>query len=94
MDKNKIEHIAKLARLQVSDSEAEHYAGELTKVFGYIDELKMVNTDDVTLTTSLSGLANQLRNDKIEACPKDERERSLAQTDRDEQGRVKVKKIL
>jgi aspartyl-tRNA(Asn)/glutamyl-tRNA(Gln) amidotransferase subunit C len=94
LDTEKIQHIASLARLKVSDQEAEHYAQELSKVFGYIDELKMVDVKDIEATTNISGLANNLRDDKIKPWSESEREAALKQASRDELGRVKVKKIM
>ncbi len=94
LDTEKIQHIASLARLKVSDQEAEHYAQELSKVFGYIDELKMVDVKDIEATTNISGLANNLRDDKIKPWSESEREVALKQASRDELGRVKVKKIM
>mgnify|MGYP000855255052 FL=1 len=94
LDTEKIQHIASLARLKVSDQEAEHYAQELSKVFGYIDELKMVDVKDIEATTNISGLANNLRDDKINQWSVTERETALKQAERDELGRVKVKKIM
>jgi aspartyl-tRNA(Asn)/glutamyl-tRNA(Gln) amidotransferase subunit C len=94
LDTEKIQHIASLARLKVSEQEAEHYAQELSKVFGYIDELKMVDVKDIEATTNISGLANNLRDDKINQWSVTEREAALKQAERDELGRVKVKKIM
>ena len=94
LDTEKIQHIASLARLKVSDQEAEHYAQELSKVCGYIDELKMVDVKDIEATTNISGLANNLRDDKIKPWSESEREVALKQASRDELGRVKVKKIM
>lgn len=94
LDSHKIHHLAQLARLKISDTEAEHYATELSKVFGYLEELKTVNTVDLPATDHLSGLANQLRDDKIQVWPIDERELALKSIAKDGQGRVKVKKIM
>jgi aspartyl-tRNA(Asn)/glutamyl-tRNA(Gln) amidotransferase subunit C len=94
LDSHKIHHLAQLARLKVSDTEAEHYATELTKVFGYLEELKTVNTADLQATDHLSGLANQLRDDKIQAWPQADSELLLQSVAKDSQGRVKVKKIM
>ena len=94
LDTEKIQHIASLARLKVSDQEAEHYAQELSKVFGYIKKIKMVDVKDIEATTNISGLANNLRDDKIKPWSESEREVALKQASRDELGRVKVKKIM
>ncbi|UPA22729.1 Asp-tRNA(Asn)/Glu-tRNA(Gln) amidotransferase subunit GatC [Candidatus Peribacteria bacterium] len=60
-----VRHIAKLARLQLTDSEAERYTGELTKIIGYIDLLSEVDTTGVEPTEQVTGLTNSLRPDTI-----------------------------
>jgi len=94
LDQEKIQHIASLAKLKISDDEAAHYAPELDKVMGYIDELKNVDIKNVEPTAQITGLANALRGDKIVSWPEEERKAALKQADRDEVGRVKVKKIM
>ncbi len=60
-----VRHIAKLARLQLQDNEVERYAGELSKIFGYIDLLSEVDTKGVAPTEQVTGLTNSLRPDII-----------------------------
>ncbi|KYG60776.1 glutamyl-tRNA amidotransferase [Bdellovibrio bacteriovorus] len=44
IDKKTIEHIAKLARLQVSDEEAQEYSTQLAKALGHFEQISKVNT--------------------------------------------------
>lgn len=62
---DQVRHIAKLARLQLTDSETERYTGELTKIIGYIDLLSEVDTTGVEPTEQVTGLVNSLRPDTI-----------------------------
>ena len=47
LDKKEMFHIAKLARLTISEAEAEEYAGQLSKAIGYFEQISKVNTDGV-----------------------------------------------
>ena len=47
MDLNTIKKIAYLSRLELSAQEAELYAGHLTQILNYVDQLKEVDTQDV-----------------------------------------------
>ncbi len=47
IDQKTIEHIAKLARLYVSDQEAKAYSQQLSKVLDYFEQISKVKTDGV-----------------------------------------------
>jgi len=61
-----VRHIAKLARLEISDDEVEKYAKELSAILDYVEKLKEVKTDGVEPTAQVTGQANVLREDAIE----------------------------
>jgi len=60
-----VRHIAKLARLTLSDEEVEKYAKELTSILAYIDTLQEVDTEGVEPTAQVTGLTNSFREDSI-----------------------------
>ncbi|MBM3227320.1 Asp-tRNA(Asn)/Glu-tRNA(Gln) amidotransferase subunit GatC [Candidatus Peribacteria bacterium] len=60
-----VRHIAKLARLEISDDEIETYAKNLTAILGYIDQLQEVDTSGVEPTAQVTGAANMLRSDAL-----------------------------
>ena len=60
-----VRHIAKLARLEISNSEVEIYAKNLTAILGYIDQLQEVDTSGVEPTAQVTGTVNMLRADEI-----------------------------
>ncbi|MBI3331331.1 Asp-tRNA(Asn)/Glu-tRNA(Gln) amidotransferase subunit GatC [Candidatus Peregrinibacteria bacterium] len=60
-----VRHIAKLARLRLSDSEVDTFATELTAILGYIDQLSTVDTKGVEATENVTGQANSFREDEI-----------------------------
>jgi aspartyl-tRNA(Asn)/glutamyl-tRNA(Gln) amidotransferase subunit C len=65
MEKSEVEKIAHLARLAVSDSEIEHYAGELTKILSLVEQMNSVDTDDVTPLAHPLNMTQRLREDSI-----------------------------
>lgn len=65
LDAEKIKHIAMLARLGLSDSEAEAYVEQMNAVLGYMDILKEISTDKVEMTLQVNGLRNAMRADDV-----------------------------
>jgi len=47
IDKKTIEHIAKLARLYVTDAEAQEFSGQLSKALSYFEQISKVDTAGV-----------------------------------------------
>lgn len=47
IDKKTIEHIAKLARLQLSSSEAEEYSMQLAKALSHFEQISKINTEGI-----------------------------------------------
>ena len=64
-----VRHIAKLARLTLSEQEEGKYAVELTKILSYIDLLSEVDTTNVEATAQVTGQTNSLRDDVIYPSP-------------------------
>jgi len=47
IDKKTIEHIAKLARLQISDAEAQEYSTQLGKALQHFEQISKVDTQGI-----------------------------------------------
>ena len=47
IDKKTVEHIAKLARLKLSDAEAQEYSATLTQVLGHFEQISNIDTKEV-----------------------------------------------
>jgi aspartyl-tRNA(Asn)/glutamyl-tRNA(Gln) amidotransferase subunit C len=62
-----VRHIAKLARLELSDAEVAKFTTELTSILQYVDMLTEVDTKGVEATEQVTGQANSLREDVIRA---------------------------
>lgn len=94
LKKEDIQHIAKLARLELTDKEIEKYGGQLSAVLGYIEQLGEVDTENIIPTAQVTGLENVLRIDNVVDWNKDEREDALSLAPELEDGQIKVKRVL
>jgi aspartyl-tRNA(Asn)/glutamyl-tRNA(Gln) amidotransferase subunit C len=65
LDPSAVRHIAKLARLRLTDAEVTMLAPQLTSILQYVDKLSQVNTDNVQPTAQVGGLHNRFREDVI-----------------------------
>lgn len=63
IDKEKIKHLANLARLDIKDNEIEKYAKEINDIFGIIDSLKQIDTEKIT--DHILPVTNRFREDKV-----------------------------
>lgn len=59
VDTSTVRHIARLARIAVSDAEAEALAPELSNILGWIEQLQEVDVGGVAPMTAV--IPNQLR---------------------------------
>jgi len=60
-----VRHIAKLARIAMSDEEIERLAPELNNILGWIEQLGEVNTDGVEPLTAVIDQKLRLRDDVV-----------------------------
>lgn len=73
LSKDDVKHIAKLARLKLSDDEIGKFSGQLSDILKYVEQLEEVDTDGVEETSQVTGLQNVTQSDDIEKkCSGDE----------------------
>jgi len=94
LSKQQIEHIAKLARLDLTDDELNKYGGELSRILNYIDQLKEVDTEGVEPTAQVTGMENIFREDEVKYWDKEEIKAALKDAPELEDNQVKVRRIL
>lgn len=58
-----VQHVAKLARLNMTKKEEEKFVKELSLILGYVDKLKEVNVDKVQPTSHPFEIENVMRED-------------------------------
>ncbi|MBT5470128.1 MAG: Asp-tRNA(Asn)/Glu-tRNA(Gln) amidotransferase subunit GatC [Nitrospina sp.] len=58
-----IEHVAKLARLKLTDAEKEKFSNQMGTIIEYIEKLSELDTKNVEPTAHVLGLNNVFRED-------------------------------
>ncbi|MCP8617859.1 Asp-tRNA(Asn)/Glu-tRNA(Gln) amidotransferase subunit GatC [Salirhabdus salicampi] len=64
ISKDQVKHVAKLARLAITEEEAEMFTDQLSSIIDFAEELNELNTDDVKPTTHVLDLKNVMRKDE------------------------------
>ena len=59
-----VRKVAKLARLELNESEINQHAGQLEKILDYINQLEKINTENIPCTTRAIEVKNVLRKDE------------------------------
>lgn len=65
VDLTTVKRVAHLARIAVSEEQAEKMTGELNVILGFVQSLDSVNVDGVEPMTSVIPTAMRLREDKV-----------------------------
>lgn len=60
-----VEHVAKLARLELSMDEKQQLTEQLNGILQYAEQLNELNTDDVVPTSHSMPLVNVMREDEV-----------------------------
>jgi len=68
IDREQVVHVARLARLELSDDEVGKMASELSSVLGHIEKIGELSLDDVAPTSHVVEVGNALREDVPVAC--------------------------
>lgn len=61
-----VNQIARLARLSLSENEAESFAGSLNGILDYVQKIDEVDTGGVEPTLRVARLSNVVREDRVE----------------------------
>jgi aspartyl-tRNA(Asn)/glutamyl-tRNA(Gln) amidotransferase subunit C len=64
LSREEVLHVARLARLQLSEEEVERFAGELSKVLDYVEKISELDLADVPPTSHVVNVENALRADE------------------------------
>lgn len=94
LSKQEIQHVAKLARLDLTEEEIKKYGEQLSAVLSYIDQLSEVDTTGVEPTAQVTGLENVWREDAVEPWNEAQVKKALALAPELEDEQIKVKRIL
>lgn len=91
LTRSQVEHVAKLARLGLSEAETETYRVQLSRILEHVESLNQLDTSDVLPTYNAVALQNVLRADEPHQSL--DREKLLAQAPDAEAGCFRVPKI-
>jgi aspartyl-tRNA(Asn)/glutamyl-tRNA(Gln) amidotransferase subunit C len=92
ISREEVAHLARLARLAVTDEELDTLAGQLDIILGAVARVGEVAADDIPPTSHAVPLTNVLRVDEV--VPSIDREMVLLAAPAAEDGRFRVPRIL
>lgn len=90
--REQVEHVAKLARLAVTDEEKALFGRQLSSILTYVETLNRVDTAHVEPTAHVVPMQNVLREDTVK--PSLSRDDALANAPDSEDGCFRVPKII
>jgi aspartyl-tRNA(Asn)/glutamyl-tRNA(Gln) amidotransferase subunit C len=64
LDHAQVLHVARLARLELSDAEVEKMAGELARVLDHIEKIRELDLERVPPTAHVIDISNAMRPDE------------------------------
>jgi aspartyl-tRNA(Asn)/glutamyl-tRNA(Gln) amidotransferase subunit C len=64
LDRSQVLHVARLARLELSDEEVDRMAVELSKVLDHIEKIRELDLEGVEPTSHVIDVVNVLRKDE------------------------------
>lgn len=90
--RDEVSHLAKLARISMSEAELEHLASELAQILHAVDRVQEAVVGDIKPTSHPLPLANVTRVDQVR--PSLTPEQALSGAPASEEARFKVPQIL
>jgi aspartyl-tRNA(Asn)/glutamyl-tRNA(Gln) amidotransferase subunit C len=90
--KETIEHVAGLARLNISEAEKEKLTFEMEQIISYVDKLNELDTRDIKPMEHVIPIQNVLREDRVTSSY--DREKLLVSAPSQDNGCYKVPKVV
>ena len=90
--KEEVQHIAKLARLGLTEKEIEKFQGELSSILDYIEKLKEVDISKVEPTSH--SITRALAKGGDEASASSTEVKNVMREDKSQKSKVKSQKLL
>ena len=92
LTKAEVEHVARLARLELSEKEQEEFTGQLNDILGFVEKLNQLDTTSIEPTAHAIPVTNVFRPDQ--AGTSLEQDKALANAPDRVDDYFKVPKIL
>lgn len=92
LSREQVQHVARLARVGLTDEDVARFSHQLSDVLDYFERLSRVDTEDVPPTSHTLPLHNIMREDEPQ--PAFDVDTILANTPEVEDNRIRVRAIL
>ena len=92
IDRAAVDHVARLARLDLTDAERERMRAELTQILEHAEKIQALDLDGVPPTSHSVSIRNAMRPDEV--TPSLDPDEVLANAPEVEDGRIKVPRII
>ncbi len=92
ISKKDVEHVALLARLELSEEEKKTFTEQLGQILDHAAKIQKLNTAKIPPTAHIAPLNNVLRDDKTDECLSNEE--ALSNAPKQEDGGFVVPKIV
>jgi len=92
ISRDDVAHVARLARLTLSDDELDTFTGQLASILGHAADVEALDLGDVPPTSHPYPLQNVTRPDQVRPCL--DRDEVLAQAPASEDGMFRVPPVL
>ena len=90
--KAEVEHVARLARLELSAAEVETFTGQMDAILAYVEKLNELDTSGVVPTAHAVPMENSFREDEVR--PSIGVDKALANAPERAEGFFRVPKVI
>jgi len=94
MNKEEVQHLAKLARIELSDSETEAFTSQISSIIDYVGQVKGIVSQNEGVAKKAGVVRNVLRKDEIKNEPDQFTKDILREMPHTDGRYMEVKKIL
>jgi aspartyl-tRNA(Asn)/glutamyl-tRNA(Gln) amidotransferase subunit C len=94
VSEEEVKHIAELARIELTEEEAERFTREISDVLGYVKQLEEVDTEGVEPISQVTGKINVFREDESRMADEDTKSTMAKNYPDSQDGYIRVKQIL
>jgi len=92
LDRKAVDHVARLARLDLSEAERDRMQAELTNILEHAERIQALDLDGVEPTAHAVPIINAIRADEV--TPSLTQDEALANAPEAEDGRFRVPRII
>ncbi|MBD3207894.1 MAG: Asp-tRNA(Asn)/Glu-tRNA(Gln) amidotransferase subunit GatC [Candidatus Nealsonbacteria bacterium] len=94
ISREQVEHVAQLARLDLSEKEIEKMQKDLSSILDYIEKLQEVDISGVEIEATSKNIEKVARKDTVETGPPEERKDLIGMMPEEKNKYLKIKKVF